>query len=951
VLVAVLAIVGGSASAEARASALGLGLITSQDADAVGDARRGLARLGVAPRQVAGLTLQVTTSKPSYGPAQTLVAGVDVDNTRGSGLVDFYLGVILPDGVTVVSLGFGQVLSVGSLTDLRSLTPVARGVGLGTPFRVAESSLFQHVFTGGEPAGSYLLFLAATTPGALDDGALGPGELLALTTQAFRFDAGGILLPGDPAAPAASAMFDLDVIDGVPESEIETDAGGARFARTLIELGFTPNATVGQVNALLQSINGRIVSMLEGVLLAVVQIPDPGSLAALDGLLAQLRADPIVRLATRAGFDEPTALPDNVPLSSAALLDHHLAVRAHAAWNTRAALVAPGTAEPLVLIGDFFGGGPPGPDFDVNDIHVDYGTAGTNRHGYHVLGIVAGSFGGPGTNAGVVTGLFPGTTRLRVVDLALAPGPLLDNRIVQLARLAGGNVVVNTSLGEPCNTAALELQLCNPVAAASRAVSWLEKLRLGTVTVAGSGLEARVLHVTAAGNLLFPGGNQDARFGLRYASARLLSGLATFLGTPVPNATNTLVIENRTNRSSAPFEPDCLALSSWRGGDLSAMGTSVLSMTAAIDQVDFLTGTSMATPQTAALAAWVWTLRPTLTPQAVMQVLQRTARPPNPACAGPLLGKPVIDAYAAVLATDQGFANAPVRRALLDVADAAGNPGQDGRFDERDIQRFLVELGAAGGTSFDFSRFDLNGDALTGGPETEAFDLDMDGVLGSVSLVTPQGSRTLNENGVRDIDVLCFYAFSALFQGSAAARDQFLDGLCIPAVAMLTGQLTFNSHAGVPGVSLDTVFSIFVTAEVSRQGVIELRTVTGTGSETYTYASSAEFNCGSGITATGRPPETTSGTVIGGSGLGILDGDPLAQPTISPRVSGTRTATNCNELGVWTTSTEPFEGSLSSIRGTPIVSNGSTIAIDFNRDFTDSFGERFIVTGRLERGL
>jgi hypothetical protein len=663
-----------------------------------------------------------SAGKPSYGPAQTLVAGVDVDNTRGSGLVDFYLGVILPDGVTVVSLGFGQVLSVGSLTDLRSLTPVARGVGLGTPFRVVESSLFQHVFTGGEPAGSYLLFLAATTPGALGDGALGPGELLALTTQAFRFDAGGILLPGDPAAPAASAMFDLDVIDGVPESEIETDADGARFARTLIELGFIPNATVGQVNALLQSIDGRIVSMLERVLLAVVQIPDPGSLAALDGLLAQLRADPIVRLATRAGFDEPTALPDNIPLSSAALLDHHLAVRAHAAWNTRAALVAPGTAEPLVLIGDKFGGGPPGPDFDVNDIHIDYGTAGTNppedgTHGYHVLGIVAGSFGGPGTNAGVVTGLFPGTTRLRVIEAGVS-GPLLDNRIVQLARLAGGNVVVNTSLGVYCDTPAVELSVCNPVAAASRAVPWLEKLRLGTVTVAGSGLEARVLHVTAAGNqnILFPGAKQDARFGLRYASARLLSGLATFFGTPVPNATNTLVIENRMNFDFEPFEPNCLHPTSWRGGDLSAMGTDVLSMTAAIDQAGFKTGTSMAAPQTAALAAWVWTLRPTLTPQAVMQVLQRTARPPDPACAGPLFGAPVIDAYAAVLATDQGFADAPVRRALLDVADAAGNPGQDGRFDERDLQRFLVELdGNASVQSFDFSRFDLNGDAFTGG--------------------------------------------------------------------------------------------------------------------------------------------------------------------------------------------------------------------------------------------
>jgi hypothetical protein len=263
-------------------------------------------------------------------------------------------------------------------------------------------------------------------------------------------------------------------------------------------------------------------------------------------------------------------------------------------------------------------------------------------------------------------------------------------------------------------------------------------------------------------------------------------------------------------------------------------------MTAAIDQAGLKTGTSMAAPQTAALAAWAWTLRPTLTPQAVMQLLQRTARPPNPVCAGPVLGPlfgaPVIDAYAAVLATDQGFADAPVRRALLDVADAAGNPGQDGRFDERDVQRFLVELDGAGGVSFDFSRFDLNGDARTGGPETEAFDLDMDGVLGPVSLVTPQGSRTLNENAVRDIDVLCFYAFSPLFQGSAAARDQFLAGRCVPTLTVTpasvtvaagqTVQFTASLVAGVPFT--DVTWSVAGGGTISSTGLFTAGTTPGT---------------------------------------------------------------------------------------------------------------------------
>jgi hypothetical protein len=780
-LASMLAVGGVAAGAEARGVPLGLGLVATQGEAAPGEAARRLTRLGATPRQLEGLRLRVTPSKPSFGPFQTLVAGVDVDNAAVGGLADFYLGAVLPDGVTVVSLGFGQVLSVGSLADLRSLTPAARSVPLGTAFRFTETSLFQHLFTGGEPVGDYLLFLGATTAGALDDGVLGPDELLALTTQSFRFDPGGVLLAGDPAAPAVSATVDLDVVDGVPASEIEIDADGARWARTLIELGVAPDATVGQVNALLQAVDGRIVSMLGGVLLLLVQIPDPGSLAALDALLARLRTDPIVRLATRTGFLAPTELPENIPIPSLVLIDHHLAVRGPAAWNTRAALLDPGVAEPLVVVGDLFGGGPPGPDFDVNASHVDYGTSGTDRHGYHVLGIIAGTFGGPPTTTGLVTGLLPATTRLRAIDLATAGvvWSLLENRIVQLARLDGGNVVVNTSLGYNCPSPQVEQLVCNPVSASGPAVTWLERLRLGDVGVAGSGLEGRVLHVTAAGNLEFIGGTQDARVASPYASARLLPGLTTFFGGPVPNATNTLVIENRQNNSTVPFRPGCLHPSSFRGGDLAAIGTDVYSMSAATGTTALLTGTSMASPQAAALAAWAWTLRPTLTSQEVIQLLQRTATPPDPACSGALFGHPTIDAYAAVLATDQGLTAAPARRALLDVADAADTGVGDGRFDEHDVARLLLEFDLAGGAGLDFSRFDLNGDGLTGGGGHAAFDLDMDGERGEVTLTTPDGDRTIDETKVHDLDVLCYYAFSPLYQGSASARDELLAGKCV----------------------------------------------------------------------------------------------------------------------------------------------------------------------------
>ena len=82
------------------------------------------------------------------------------------------------------------------------------------------------------------------------------------------------------------------------------------------------------------------------------------------------------------------------------------------------------------------------------------------------------------------------------------------------------------------------------------------------------------------------------------------------------------------------------------------MGTEVWSLTGANNGAGNKTGTSMATPQVAGLAAYIWALNPSLTPQQVLERLQKTSRvlKTDESCSP--TPQPVIDAYAAVLAAD-----------------------------------------------------------------------------------------------------------------------------------------------------------------------------------------------------------------------------------------------------------------------------------------------------------
>lgn len=118
--------------------------------------------------------------------------------------------------------------------------------------------------------------------------------LFLLAAPAFAADE-GVYLTGPQNQTAFSTLRDYGKGD-VPEPEIIFDENGAPFVSTtrfLVVL--KPKASVGQVNAALKSVGGRITSMKRGKNLLEIRIPDPHrarGLSEVESLAKDLRKLP-----------------------------------------------------------------------------------------------------------------------------------------------------------------------------------------------------------------------------------------------------------------------------------------------------------------------------------------------------------------------------------------------------------------------------------------------------------------------------------------------------------------------------------------------------------------------------------------------------------------------------------------------------------------------------------
>ncbi len=175
-------------------------------------------------------TLGITLNDQAIVFGESLVVGVTVDNPGGGPLADFYFVILLPDGSTVVSAGPGVGARVGTIGNLRTLVPVARNISLANRFPYQASPFFTYTFTGIEPQGTYRIYFAAFRAGALNDGVIGGGELLAVASRDFTVS----------AAPALTVVDTTrQVTTTVPPSggAVQTSAASGTTLRLAVPAG------------------------------------------------------------------------------------------------------------------------------------------------------------------------------------------------------------------------------------------------------------------------------------------------------------------------------------------------------------------------------------------------------------------------------------------------------------------------------------------------------------------------------------------------------------------------------------------------------------------------------------------------------------------------------------------------------------------------------------------
>ena len=648
----------------------------------------------------------------------------------------------------------------------------------------------------------------------------------------------GILLPGDPGDNAVSHIVAMDP-SPVDEADIVDGLLSTRF-----DAWVAPGVTVAQVNEALTATGARLVSMRRGIPLVTLRVDAMADESAATARAAEIQAWPAFLIVIPArepraapvprGAGKTAAAPDkNQPETG--MLPHLDILRMAAAWNALPRALAVNHPVPVLVL-DAYSQLTPHPEIAALTFPAD--AKGKNQehknHGWHVAGILGADYEGD-----LPTGVHPAAADLMPM-LGLPIGGLswaeMCGELVHHFP-ATGKFVISTSLGWGFD----------PAAAAANGGNWpVQELVEGATLALAWRIQTapewdRFFHATAAGNEAEYAGNmKDARIESPWTIAHFYADPRTIFAagalSPAQQAAlDALVgLVQTTYPAAVPAQPNVIVVgSSDFGGEQSVfsnlyseirvLGEDVVSTCRAIDAecdgtFQLMGGTSMATPQVAALAAWLWNLAPNLTPLDVYDRLLRAYTSSNEAG--------VANGYLLTLSADASPANAPVRRALLDVAGSAPEPGSNGLFDEADVELFLtffesyeLERQQTGFNNYDYSRYDLNGDNYTGGAFASPFDLTVDGLpeFGNATFNVGGTAVTIAETAATDLDCLCHEAYSAHYDGDETARDALLLERCGGSFSGITVQIN-----GLPGrIEPETATPITIVAGLQTPGGIQ----------------------------------------------------------------------------------------------------------------------------------
>jgi len=452
-----------------------------------------------------------------------------------------------------------------------------------------------------------------------------------------------------------------------------------------------------------------------------------------------------------------------------------LAARMPAAWNAKDAM----RRQAIVFVPDLYATFTPHPQLPSQIFRPGAGvvtTTGSGNHGFHVCGTLGATFDNK-----LPTGALPVSIgRIQIYSLPMQGLSWLD-MLKEIADWMPGRdrFVMNTSLGY--NDATFEFQ--SKVTRALHAMYWRARV---------ASENSRFFHAAAAGNDgRTTGDGGESRFATPFVASRMFSDLRDMVAGESLSEADSIAVESswqlliQGGVQAAPQNvmvvgsSDTLGVESdfsSRGFDVRAIGEHVWSScslaisggTGSCDgSIARLNGTSMASPQIAGLAAYMWAIDPNLS---VAQTIDRIRNAYNNS------NTPgTTDTYLGMLSVDRSLAEAAVRKGILDVAGNSDAPGFNEKFDDHDLKVYVDMFDTASGT-LDYSRYDLNGDGETGGGSTTPMDLTVDSPpqFRQASLTIEGRPALLDENAVSDLEALCYYAYSSLYTGDTARRAEIL---------------------------------------------------------------------------------------------------------------------------------------------------------------------------------